>query len=278
MYVGRFIVAITAVTAATASAQQQRADTVARAQPPAMLVDSGAPLVLTRQQAVDSALAYNPTLTAAREQIAQARARVTQAVAIPDPSLSAGIVGQSGALSPHTANEHDYSLGLTVPFPDRLRLRGKVASADVRSAELSYQQLRQQIASQTSQTYDSLLVALRHLDDFQQARQLSQDFLTRTQARFEGGTSPRLDGRKYIVVFPSGRCCFENTATHARDCTLAHDGDPAWTSMCNEGSFYVNASGPHAGDAPAYEDGLLDLIHYVDANYRTLPAADVTER
>jgi len=91
-------------------------------------------------------------------------------------------------------------------------------------------------------------------------------------------TSPRLDGRKYIVVFPSGRCCFENTTSGARDCTLAHDGDPAWRSMCTEGSFYVNASGPHQGDAPAYEDGLIDLFHYVDAHYRTLAPADVTER
>jgi outer membrane protein TolC len=197
MYVGRAIgVLMTAATAASLGAQQPiarpRADS-GRTLPPPIFVDSGAPLVLTRQQAIDSALAHNPTLVAAREQVAQARARVTQAVAIPDPSLSASIIGQSGVLSPHTATEHDYSLGLTVPFPDRIRLRGKVAGADVQSSELSYRQLQQQIASQTSQTYDSLLVALRHLDDFQQAKQLSEDFLTRTQARFEGGTSPRLD-------------------------------------------------------------------------------------
>ena len=92
------------------------------------------------------------------------------------------------------------------------------------------------------------------------------------------GGSPALNGRKYIVVFPSGRCCFENTTTHQRDCTLVHDGDPAWESMCKQGSFYVNASGPSASDAPAYEDGLIDLVHYVDANYRTLAPADVTQR
>lgn len=201
MHVGRILGVMLAAAAAPLGAQQPlarppatggRADT-ARAAPPSILADSGTPLVLTRQQAIDSALVHNPTLIAQREEIAQARARVTEAVAIPDPSLGAGIVGQSGLLHPNSANEHDYSLGLTVPFPDRIRLRGKVAGADVHSAEFDYQQLRQQIASQTSQTYDSLLVSLRHLDDFHQAKQFADDFLTRTQARFEGGTSPRLD-------------------------------------------------------------------------------------
>lgn len=202
MYVGRVIGVILAAAAAPLGAQQPlahpgadtalRADT-ARDQPPSMPADSVPPLVVTRQQAIDSALLHNPTLIAAHEQVFQARARVTEAKAIPDPSLAAGIVGQDNLLRPQTATEHDYTLGLTVPFPDRIRLRGKVSGADARSAELSYQQLRQQIASVTSQTYDSLLVSLRHLDDFRQAKQLAQDFLVRTQARFEGGTSPKLD-------------------------------------------------------------------------------------
>ena len=220
MHVGKIVGALTLVSAVALRAQQPvprtRADSAARTdsagadsaritnemnrirseprqQLPAIMTDTGPTLVLTRQQAVDSVLAHNPTLIAAREQTEQARARVTEAVAIPDPSLSATIVGQSGALTPNSANEHDYALNLTVPFPDRVRLRGKVAGADVQTARLSYLQLRQQLASQTSQTYDSLLVALRHLEDFQQAKQLSQDFLTRTEARFEGGTSPKLD-------------------------------------------------------------------------------------
>ncbi|MBS2027213.1 MAG: hypothetical protein JST54_04840 [Deltaproteobacteria bacterium] len=89
--------------------------------------------------------------------------------------------------------------------------------------------------------------------------------------------SPITNGRPYIVVFPSGRCCFQNDSTQAIDCTLAHQNDTGWSSMCNQGSFYINASGPTA-DAPAYEDGLLDLVDYVDAHYRTLAPADVPQR
>jgi poly(3-hydroxybutyrate) depolymerase len=87
-----------------------------------------------------------------------------------------------------------------------------------------------------------------------------------------------LDTRKYIAVFPSGRCCFTNNATGERDCTFAHDGDAAWTGSCVTGSFYVNSAGlgPDGGDR--YEDSLIDLVHYVDENYRTLAPADVTTR
>lgn len=93
---------------------------------------------------------------------------------------------------------------------------------------------------------------------------------------------PEANGNRYIVVFVSGRCCFENKHTHERDCTLVHDNGTdyaaGWESMCQQGSFYVNASGPAADDAPRYEDSLLDLVQYVDSHYRTLAPADVTAR
>jgi cobalt-zinc-cadmium efflux system outer membrane protein len=165
---------------AAANAAAPRSDTAG--QPP-----------LDRRSAVAEALAHNPQLAAAREQIAQAHAQAVQATAIPDPGISAAIVGQNNFLRPHTATEHDIAVGLTIPFPDKLRLRGQVSGADVRTAELAYSLLRQQIASQVVQTYDSLLVAQRHVEDFREGRQLAQDFLARTEARFNAGTDAKLD-------------------------------------------------------------------------------------
>jgi cobalt-zinc-cadmium efflux system outer membrane protein len=183
MHRGKLIGALTLCAAASAGAQQ----------PVARQHTDSLTLTLTRQQAIDLALAQNPQLRASREQVAEARARVVQARAIPDPAFTATVVGQPGPLSPSGATEHDYGIGLTIPFPDRIRLKSQVAGADVQSAQFSTEQLRQQIASQTSQTYDSLLVALRHEDNFRQARDLAQQFLTRTEARFNAGTAPRLD-------------------------------------------------------------------------------------
>ena len=64
--------------------------------------DSVAPLRIDRDGAIKEALAHNPTLAVAREQIAQARARVTQGYALPEPSISATVLGATGFAHPHT--------------------------------------------------------------------------------------------------------------------------------------------------------------------------------
>ncbi len=154
---------------------------------------------LTRRQAVDSALARNPALAAAREQVAEARARAVQAAAFPDPVLSADVTGQPGPLDPGGGTGHDLGVGLLVPFPTKFHLRGVVGRSDVQAAEFAWQQLRQQTASQTAQAYDALLVARRHRADLQEGRRLAQDFLDKTRARYAGGTVAALDTLKARV-------------------------------------------------------------------------------
>lgn len=155
--------------------------------------DSVAPLRIDRNGAIKEALAHNPTLAISREQIAQARARVTQGYALPEPSVSAAVLGATGFAHPHTANETDLGIGITLPFPQKIILRGEAAKGDLGNFDELYIQQRQLIASQTSQAYDSLLVALRHREDLVVARTLAQDFVKKTQARFNAGTAAKLD-------------------------------------------------------------------------------------
>ena len=148
---------------------------------------------LSRSEAVDEAVTANPAIAAAREQVEQARARVTEAVAFPDLSFAADWEEHQKLFQPHTATAKDIGLSLTVPFFDKFRLRGNVAGADLKAAEFSLQQLRQQIASQTAMAYDALLVALKHRDDLLESKKLAEDFLKRTQARYDGGNAARFD-------------------------------------------------------------------------------------
>ncbi len=154
---------------------------------------------LTRREAVDTALAHNPQLAVAREQVAEARARVTEATAFPDPTVAADVVGEPSLLRPGENTGHDLGVGLTVPFPTKFILQGRVSGADVRNAEFAYTQLQQQTASLTSQAYDALLVALRHQTDLQETRRLAQTFLDKTQARYAAGTAAGLDVLKARV-------------------------------------------------------------------------------
>ncbi len=162
---------------------------------PIALAQGGDTLALTRRGAVDTALARNPSLAVAREQIEQARARVVEATAFPDPSVSAATTIAGPASSAGTV----LGVGLTVPFPQKFHLQGAVSGADFKAAQFAYVQLRQQTASQTVQGYDALLVALQHRSDLTESRRLAAEFLQKTEARFEGGTAAKLDVLKAKV-------------------------------------------------------------------------------
>ena len=118
---------------------------------PACAQGAGEPPRLTRRQAVDTALARNPALAAAREQVEEARAQLVQDVAFPDLTLSADVTGESGLARPGSNTGHDLGLGLSVPFPTKFHWRGVMGRADVSASEFAYLQLRQQTASQTVQ-------------------------------------------------------------------------------------------------------------------------------
>ncbi len=150
-------------------------------------------LKISRRQAVEIAVAANPLILAAQEQVEQARARVVEAKALPDAAFATTLEEEESFLRPRTATSKDIGLALTIPFPEKLRLSGRIATAALRSAELALVQLRQQISAQTSQAYVAYLVALRHRDDLQEARTLAQDFLDKTEARYRAGTAAKLD-------------------------------------------------------------------------------------
>lgn len=161
-----------------------------------------APLVrLTRAQAVQEALARNPAIAAVREQVEEAKAGITMATAWSDPSLVTEADQLSSFLKPRSASEHDVGLAFTVPFPNRTRLNGRVARASWQQTQYALTQLQQQTASQTAQAYDAILVALRHHDDLTQSREMSRQFLEKTEARFRAGTAAKLDVLKAKVDF-----------------------------------------------------------------------------
>jgi cobalt-zinc-cadmium efflux system outer membrane protein len=148
---------------------------------------------VSRREAVVEALARNPAIEASREQVAQARARVSEAKALPDPSFAAALTEEESFLKPHTATSKDLGIGLTLPFPTKLRLAGRVATADLRAAEFSLAQLSNQTAALTAQAYDALLVAERHRQDLTDGRAFAEDFLKKTEARFQAGSVAKLD-------------------------------------------------------------------------------------
>ncbi|HXT14857.1 MAG TPA: TolC family protein [Gemmatimonadaceae bacterium] len=150
-------------------------------------------LRLSRRQAVAEALTRNAQLDVAREQTAQARARRVTATAIPDPSLSAAFDQAAGPFTFGSAGARPVGIGLSIPFPDKFRLNNRIGLADIRNSESNYRLQQQTIALQASSTYDSLVVGLKHRGILVEARDLANDFLKRTQIRYDAGTAAKLD-------------------------------------------------------------------------------------
>lgn len=159
--------------------------------PPAPPAPGG--LQVSRRQAVEEALAHNAGILAAAEQVEEARAQVVTAAAFADPTLSADTMGEKHPLDVGGGNITDLYVGFTVPFPGKRRLRREVAAATLHAAEFTLVQTRNQVASTAAQSYDALLVALRHRQDLEESRQFSADFLAKTQDRYLGGTAPKVD-------------------------------------------------------------------------------------
>jgi len=164
--------------------------------PPA---DAGSNPRLSRHDAVARALEHNPGLAAAREQVEQARAGVVMAGAFADPTIAADTAGQTHAFDPSSRSADDESIGVTIPFPGKNRMRRAVATADLRSAELALTQLQHEVAASAAQAYDALLVAAQHHGDLVESQKLASEFLAKTEDRFKAGTVPRLDVLKAKV-------------------------------------------------------------------------------
>jgi len=148
----------------------------------------GDTLRISRPGAIAEALAHNPQLEVARQQVIEARAQRLQDWSIPDPTGSASIINQGG-----TPSSKPYGATLSVPFPDKFRLNYNIGESGVRATTATYTALRQQIESQTAQTYDSLRTAIRHHNDLDESRRLSAEFLQKTLARYDAGTVAKLD-------------------------------------------------------------------------------------
>ena len=160
---------------------------------PAVAPRAGDSLCVSRAGAIASALIANPQMQVAGAQAQQARAARVQGVALPDPTFGAEWDGSKAPFGVGGLSSKIFGASITIPFVDKFRLNGRIGTAAIQQSESDSIAVQQAIASQTSQTYDSLLSALRHRANLREADSLAGDFLKKTEARFDAGTVARLD-------------------------------------------------------------------------------------
>lgn len=150
-------------------------------------------LRLTRVDAVARASLANPTVAIAAAQIRAARARRTQAGALPDPIGSATWEQGRGLFGAGEPTTRAVGVTLTLPFPEKLRLQRRAATADLQSSEADSLLQSQVIATLTSQAYDGLIAARHRLRDLTELAALADSFAAQARRRLDAGTAAQLD-------------------------------------------------------------------------------------
>jgi outer membrane protein, heavy metal efflux system len=146
---------------------------------------------------VQEAIEQNPEILAARRAVDAKRARVPQAGAWPDPTVSLSYAGN--VLPPFTVMRGDPSSARqvmaeqTIPYPGKTRLRTEIAMRDVDAEALAYEAAARRVAAEVKQAYFDLYYVDQSLATLQKDRELLQNFEKIAEIRYSVGKAAQQD-------------------------------------------------------------------------------------
>lgn len=147
---------------------------------------------LERAPLVQSVLARNPSIRAARYAWRAALQRYPQVTALDDPMLGAGVAPTSIGSS-RVDDAPKFDLSQKLPFPGKLRLRGEAALAEAEAASHDYEAVRLRLATMASLLYDDYYVATRSLAINRSHVELLEEFQHIAAVRYETGEASQQD-------------------------------------------------------------------------------------
>ncbi len=149
---------------------------------------------LDRQAAVDLALQQNPEVVVAIKVWDAARARVTQASALPDPELVLEYEELPGITRTSDFGERSFGVTQRVESPLKWWRRGKAASQAAQATRLIVLEMtRLDIQFRVKLAFDRVLFAERQVGYVEQNAQLAQDFFAKAQRRLVAGDVVQLE-------------------------------------------------------------------------------------
>jgi cobalt-zinc-cadmium efflux system outer membrane protein len=152
--------------------------------------------VLRLDDLVSEALRANPEIRAAELRVEALRARVPQAKALPDPTVSVGWMGRPIPFDSPSTDPMAYrgvSAMQTFPFPGKLRLRGQVADRESQAAWWEYEGARRSVVSQVKVAYFEYAYFHKALEIIQNNRILLNRLTKIAETRYEGGKGLQQD-------------------------------------------------------------------------------------
>ncbi len=151
---------------------------------------------LRLEDLVAAALRANPEIRAAELRVEALDARVPQAKALPDPTVSVGWMGKPAPFVVNSAAAMSYrgvSAMETFPFPGKLKLQGEIADRESRAAWWDYEAARRRVGSQVKVAYYQYAYDDQALGIVENSRTLFEKLTKIAETRYEAGKGLQQD-------------------------------------------------------------------------------------
>ena len=161
-----------------------------------MPAQAAPPKLLSLDGLIAEALRANPEIHAAELRVEALRARVPQAKALPDPTVTVGWMGKPVPFVVNTASAMSYrgvSAMETFPFPGKLKLRGKIADRESQAAWWDYQAERRRVVAEVKVAYYQYAYFHQALEITAGSRILLEKLTKIAEARYENGQGLQQD-------------------------------------------------------------------------------------
>lgn len=152
--------------------------------------------VTALDELVTQALEHNPVLLSLRREYDAKRARVPQAAALPQPTVSVGWIGN---ITPFTTQVGDPSSNRAIgfdqelPFPGKLATRGKAASKEAENAWWALSSAELRIAAEVKASYFDLWFIEKSIEVQSKNKDLTEKFVKIAEARYAVGKGSQQD-------------------------------------------------------------------------------------
>jgi cobalt-zinc-cadmium efflux system outer membrane protein len=149
--------------------------------------------VLTLDECITIAIQQNPLILSSLQQYNASLARVSQAKAIPQPSINWDSDLQPKFFDFKGTGEWYFGISQSVEFPGKRYLRGQIASKEANVFLQEIELLKLDIVFQVKQAFYGLLLSQEKLTYARQNLELAQDFLKKAELKFDAGDVAKVE-------------------------------------------------------------------------------------
>ncbi len=154
---------------------------------------------LTLERCISITLQQNPLILSSLQQHQASLARISQAKALPQPSINYDSDLQPKFFNFKDSGESYFGLSQSIEFPGKRHLRGKIASKESNEIMAEIDLLKLDIVFHVKQAFYGLLLAQEKLKYAQQDLELAQDFLKKAELKFDAGDVAKVEALRARV-------------------------------------------------------------------------------